>query len=62
MIGVLPMIPDALLDVAPILMLIVLGVLLRVAGLIDRQSGLVLTRLAYYVTIPATIFTVQVEF
>ncbi len=51
------MIPDALLDVAPILMLIVLGVLLRVAGLIDRQSGLVLTRLAYYVTIPATIFT-----
>jgi hypothetical protein len=47
----------ALFDVTPILMFIALGVLVRVTGLINRQSGLVLTRLAYYVTIPAAIFT-----
>jgi len=48
---------SGLRDVAPILMLIALGVVLRLARLVDRQSGLVLTRLAYYVTIPAAIFT-----
>lgn len=47
----------ALLDVLPILLLILLGIVLRGIGLFDRQSGMVLTRLAYYVTIPATIFT-----
>ena len=47
----------ALLGVTPILMLIALGVLVRLTGLINQQSGLVLTRLAYYVTIPAAIFT-----
>jgi len=47
----------ALLDVLPILMLIGVGVLVRVSGLIDERSGLVLTRLAYHVTIPAAIFT-----
>lgn len=47
----------AFLDALPILMLIALGVLVRVGGLIDPQEGLVLTRLAYYVTIPAAIFT-----
>jgi len=48
---------QALLDVLPILMLIGVGVLVRVSGLIDERSGLVLTRLAYHVTIPAAIFT-----
>jgi malate permease and related proteins len=46
-----------LLDASPILMLIVVGVLVRASGLIDAKSGLVLTRLAYHVTIPAAIFT-----
>jgi malate permease and related proteins len=45
-----------LLDAAPILLLIVLGVVLRKTGLVDQRGGLVLTRLAYNVTIPAAIF------
>ena len=48
---------SGVLDALPILLLIGLGVLLRLVGLIDTRSGLVLTRLAYYVTIPAAIFT-----
>ncbi len=48
---------QALLDVLPILMLIGVGVLVRLSRLIDERSGLVLTRLAYHVTIPAAIFT-----
>ncbi len=48
---------QGLLDVTPILMLIALGVVVRATGLIDQRSGLVLTRLAYYVTIPAAIFS-----
>ena len=48
---------QALLSVLPILMLIGVGVLVRLSGLIDERSGLVLTRLAYHVTIPAAIFT-----
>jgi len=43
-------------DALPILLLIGLGIALRTTGLIDARSGLVLTRLAYYVTIPAAIF------
>ena len=46
-----------LLGVAPILMLIALGVVVRVAGLAQGESRLVLTRLAYHLTIPATLFT-----
>ncbi|MGI5915488.1 MAG: AEC family transporter [Anaerolineae bacterium] len=45
-----------ILDVTPILMLIALGVILRLTGLINQQGALVLTRLAYHVTIPAAIF------
>lgn len=48
---------SALLDVVPILMLLGLGMVLRATGLIDHRSGLVLTKLAYHVTIPAAIFT-----
>ncbi|MFH1086617.1 MAG: AEC family transporter [Chloroflexota bacterium] len=43
-------------DAAPILMLIALGIVLRLAGVVNEAGGLVLTRLAYYVTIPAAIF------
>jgi malate permease and related proteins len=45
-----------LLDATPILLLIAIGVAVRAAGLVDGKSGLVLTRLAYHVTIPAAIF------
>ncbi len=45
-----------LLDATPILMLIALGVVVRRIGLLDLRGGLVLTRLAYHVTIPAAIF------
>jgi hypothetical protein len=45
-----------LLDATPILMLIALGVALRAAGIINREGGLMLSRLAFHVTIPATIF------
>jgi hypothetical protein len=44
-----------ILDVTPILMLIALGVVLRLTGLVDQRGALVLTRLAYHVTIPAAI-------
>ncbi len=47
---------NGLLDAAPILMLIALGVVIRETGLIDQRGGLVLTRLAFNVTIPAAIF------
>jgi predicted permease len=45
-----------LLDAAPILLLIALGVILRATGVVTNDSRFVLTRLAYYVTIPAAIF------
>jgi predicted permease len=48
---------QALSGALPILMLIGVGVLVRLSGLIDERSGLILTRLAYHVTIPAAIFT-----
>jgi malate permease and related proteins len=47
---------SGLLDATPILMLIALGVIARRIGLLDLRGGLVLTRLAYHVTIPAAIF------
>ena len=47
---------SGLFDATPILMLIVLGVVIRLSGLMDERGGLVLTRLAYHVTIPASIF------
>ncbi|MHB1294814.1 MAG: AEC family transporter [Anaerolineae bacterium] len=47
---------STLADVAPLLMLMLVGVAVRSTGLIDERGGIVLTRLAYYVTIPATIF------
>lgn len=45
-----------LLDASPILLLIALGIILRAVGIVTNDSRLVLTRLAYYVTIPAAIF------
>ncbi len=47
---------NGLLDAAPILLLIALGVVIRATGLLDQRGGLVLTRLAFNVTIPAAIF------
>ncbi|MHB0859013.1 MAG: AEC family transporter [Anaerolineae bacterium] len=47
---------STLADVAPILMLILVGVVVRSTRLIDERGGMVLTRLAYYVTLPATIY------
>ncbi len=41
----------------PVLLLILVGVLVRLSGLVDRSTRQVLTRLVYYVTIPAAIFT-----
>lgn len=49
------MTPQGLADALPILLLIGVGVLVRQSGLVDRQGGLVLTRVVYYVTIPAAI-------
>jgi len=46
---------SSLMDVAPIVMMIGIGVLLRATGLLDKQGRLVLTRIAYYVTIPTAI-------
>lgn len=48
---------SGLTDAAPVLMLIALGVFVRWTGLIDEKAGLVLTRLAYHVTIPAAILS-----
>jgi len=44
-------------EALPVLLLIAVGVIVRLTGLIDASSGYVLTRLAYYVTIPAAIFS-----
>ncbi len=49
------MTPQGLADALPILLLIGVGVLVRQSGLVDRKGGLVLTRVVYYVTIPAAI-------
>lgn len=51
------MLASRILEALPILLLIVVGVIARETGLVDRHSRLVLTRLVYYVTIPAAIFT-----
>lgn len=45
----------SILDVAPIVMMIGIGVLLRVTGLLGKEGRLALTRIAYYVTIPTAI-------
>lgn len=45
------------LDATPIILLIGIGVLLRLTRLVDERNGLALTRVAYYVTIPAAIFS-----
>lgn len=45
------------LDATPIILLIGIGILLRATHLVDERSGLVLTRVAYHVTIPAAIFS-----
>ena len=47
--------PQGLVDALPILLLIGVGVLVRVSGLVNQKEGLVLTRVVYYVTIPAAI-------
>lgn len=46
---------SGLADAAPVLLLIALGTVVRQVGLLDERSGLVLTRLAYHITIPAAI-------
>lgn len=46
---------SSLADLAPVLLLIGLGVVLRLTGIVTEQSRLVLTRVAYYVTIPVAI-------
>lgn len=51
------MILSSFLDAAPILLLIVVGVVVRAARMVDDKSRIVLTRLAFHVTIPAAIFT-----
>ncbi|MBN1400711.1 MAG: AEC family transporter [Anaerolineae bacterium] len=43
-------------DALPVLLLIALGVALRLARVIPREGAPILTRLAYYVTIPAAIY------
>lgn len=48
---------EPLLDAIPLVMMIGIGVLLRVTGLVDEDSRLVLTRIGYYVTIPTAIAT-----
>jgi predicted permease len=47
----------SLADVAPLLMLIGIGVVLRLVRIVDDDSRLVLTRIGYYVTIPVAILT-----
>lgn len=47
---------QALIDALPILLLIVVGVVVRAVGLVDRDDGLALLRLVYYVTIPSAVF------
>jgi predicted permease len=49
------MTPQGLADALPILLLIAVGVLVRQSGLVDQKGGLVLTRVVYYVSIPAAI-------
>lgn len=51
------MLTSQLVQALPVLLLIVVGVLVRAGGLVDRASRLTLTRLVYYVTIPAAIFS-----
>jgi len=46
---------NAVIDAAPILLLIGVGFLVRQAGLVDEKGALTLTRLAYHVTIPSAI-------
>jgi len=46
-----------LLEALPVLLLILVGVVVRETGTVDRSSRLMVTRLVYYVTIPAAIFT-----
>jgi len=46
---------QGLADALPVLILIGIGVLVRVSGLVNAREGLVLTRVVYYVTIPAAI-------
>jgi len=48
---------SGIMDAAPIVLLIALGALLRITGLVTGEQRLVLTKLSYYVTIPAAIFT-----
>ena len=47
---------EGLLGAAPIIMLIVLGVVLRVTRIVIGDARIVLTRVVYYVTIPSAIF------
>jgi len=51
------MLVDQLNDSLPILLLIAVGVVVRITGLVTRETRLVLTRLVYNVTIPAAIFS-----
>lgn len=51
------MIWKSLADVAPLLMLIGIGVVLRITRIVDDDSRMVLTRVGYYVTIPVAILT-----
>ncbi len=46
---------NAVIDAAPILLLIGVGFLVRQTGLVDEKGALTLTRLAYHVTIPSAI-------
>ncbi len=46
-----------LLDALPVLMLMALGAALRLTRIIPREGAPILTRLAYYVTIPAAIYS-----
>jgi len=51
------MVIDQVARALPVLLLIVVGIVVRRTGLVDRSTRLVLTRVVYYVTIPAAIFT-----
>lgn len=46
---------NAVIDAAPILLLVGVGFLVRQTGLVDEKGALTLTRLAYHVTIPSAI-------
>ncbi|MHB9034697.1 MAG: AEC family transporter [Anaerolineae bacterium] len=48
---------QSLADIAPLLILIGIGVVLRATGIVNEQSRLALTRISYYVTIPVVILT-----